>query len=209
MQNIRTKLMKSIIVSLAIFSTLQLVSAQERLPREEALKYAAAVSADVKQLKGTPIATDVDTQKPVALREDDYGGMLLPEKSLSADRLAQVGKEEIMPIGQLWLHKLTPMCDGQAVSSGKLRLVTVSADGTEATVPQCALGVRRNAQGALELVVFGKGKQPIVAVALKAIDTKQDLPLDMAAERESESGRLTVKILGKYQASFQVTELDI
>jgi hypothetical protein len=203
------KNMKSILVTVAILSTLQLVAAQERLSREEALRYAAVVSADLKQLKGTPIATDVDTQKPVALRDEDYGGMVLPQKDLSAESLTKAGKEEIVPIGQLWLHKLAPMCDGEVVSNGKLRLVTVSADGTEATVPQCALGVRRNAQGALEMAVFGKGEEPLLIVPLKAIDTKQELPLDLAAERESDSGRLTVKILGKYQATFPVTALDI
>jgi hypothetical protein len=183
--------------------------AQERLPREEALKYAAIVSADAKQLNGTPIPTDVDTQKPVALREDDYGGMVLPQKNLTAETLAKVGKEAVVPIGQLWLHKLAPMCEGEAVSTSKLRLVTVSAGGTEATVPQCALGVRRNAQGAMEMVVFGKGKQPILAVPLKSIEAKQESPLDLAAERDSDSGRITVKILGKYQATFHVTELDV
>ncbi len=201
--------MKQTIVIIALLSTLQLVSAQERLPKEEALKYATAVSANVKQLNGTPIPTDVDAQKPVALQDENYGGMVLPQKNLSAESLAKVGKDEIAPIGQLWLHKLVPMRDGEAISSAKLRLVTVEADGTEATVPQCALGVRRNPQGALELVIFGKEKEPILAVPLKAIDTRQELPLDMTAERESDSGRLTLKILGKYQASLHVTAVDI
>ncbi len=201
--------MKSILVTIAILTTLQVVSAQERLSREEALKYAAVVSADAKQLKGTPIPTDVDTQKPVALRDEDYGGMVLPQKDLNAESLAKAGKEEVIPIGQLWLLKLAPMSNGEVVASGKLRLVTVSAEGTDATVPQCALGVRRNAQDALEMVIFGKGKEPIVVAPLKTIDTKQDLPLDLTAERESDSARITVKILGKYQATFPVTELEI
>jgi hypothetical protein len=200
---------KQTIIALALLSAVQILSAQERLSREEALKYATAVSADAKQLKGTPIATDVDPQKPVALREDDYGGMVLPQKNLNAGSISQVGKDEVLPIGQLWLHKLTPMRDGEAISSGKLRLVTVAAEGTEATVPQCALGVRRNAQGTLELVVFGKEKLPILTVPLKSIDTRQEVPLDLDAERDSDSGRLTVKILGKYQATFRVTELEI
>jgi len=29
-------------------------------------------------------------------------------------------------------------------------------------VPQCALGVRRTSAGTLELLVFGKGKEPVV-----------------------------------------------
>ena len=203
------KLMKATAPILVLLSTLQLAPAQERLSSEEALKYANAVSADAKQLKGTPLATDVDTQKPVALRDGEYGGMVLPQKELDAEKIAKAGKEAITPIGQLWLLKLTPMRDGEAISSSKLRLASVQADGSEVTVPQCALGVRRTGDDKLELVVFGKDKDPILTAPMKAIDTKQELPIDLSAERESDSGRLTVKILGKYQASFQVTELDI
>jgi hypothetical protein len=33
--------------------------------------------------------------------------------------------------------------------------------------------------------------------------------LDLDAERDGDSGKLTLKILGKYQASFSVTELEL
>jgi hypothetical protein len=201
--------MKRTIFIAALLGTNQLVFAQEQLSTEEALKYATAVSKDAKQLKGTPIVTDVDTQKPVAVREGEFGGMVLPQKELDAEKIAKAGKEEVTPIGQLWLLKLTPMRDGEAISSSKLRLATVQAEGEEVTVPQCALGVRRNQDGALELLVFGKGKDPILTAPMKAIDTKQELPINLSAERESDSGRLTMKILGKYQATFQVTQLDV
>ncbi len=199
--------MKQTIVLIGLLGAVSVVSAQERLSQEEALKYATLVSADSKQLKDTPIPTDVDTKKPVALREEQFGGMVLPQKDLSAESLAKAGKD-VAPIGQLWLYQLTPMRDGEAVSADKLRLATVNADGNEVKVPQCALGVRRTDDGTLELLVFGKGKEPILTAPLKAIDTKQELPLDMTAERESESGKLTVKILGKYQATFHVTALE-
>jgi hypothetical protein len=200
--------MKTIAVMAVILGTLTFATAQERLSLNEALVYAKAVSADSNQLKGTPIPTDVDIQKPAAVREGDYGGMVLPQKSLTADSLSQAGKDQIMPLGQLWLHKLTPMADGEAVPSSKLRLVTVYADGTETTVPQCVLGLRKNASGALELLVFGKGKEPLLTTPLKAVETKQDLPIDLDGERDYDSGKVTLKILGKYQASFRVTELE-
>jgi hypothetical protein len=206
-KNVKT--MKRTIFVAALLGALQLVGAQERLSQDEALQYAKAVSKDAKQLQGTPIATDVDAQKPVALREGEFGGMVLPQKELDAEKISKAGKDEVTPIGQLWLLKLTPMRDGEAVSSSKLRLATVEAEGTEVTVPQCALGVRRNKDGALELLVFGKNKEPILSAPMKAIDSKQELPIDISAERESDSGRLTVKILGKYQATFQVTALDM
>jgi hypothetical protein len=200
--------MKRIISAITLLTTLQLVSAQEKLSRDEALPYAKAVSADAKQLNGTPIATDVDAQQPVVMKDADYGGMVLPQKNLKAETIAQAG-ETAIPIGQLWLQKLTPMNDGEAIAKDSLRLVTVRAEGEEVTAPQCALAVRRNAGGNLELLVYGKSKEPVLTVALKPMDAVQSTPLDLSAEREGDAGKLTVKILGKYQATMSVTELDI
>lgn len=200
--------MKRMLIALALFTSLQLISAQEKLSREEALAYAKAVSADAKQLNSTPIATDVDAAQPVALKDENYGGMVLPQKGLMPETLAQAGKTAV-PIGQLWLHKLTPMRDGEAVSRDNLRIVTVSAEGEEATVPQCALAIRRNADGALELLVFGNGKEPLLTAALKPLDATQSSPIDLEAERDGDSGKLTLKILGKYQATMSVTELEL
>jgi hypothetical protein len=132
--------------------------------------------------------------------------MLLPQKNLDAASLSKAAST-VVPIGQMWLHNLTPMKDGDAVSSSKLRLATVRADGDEVTVPQCALGARKKADGTLELLVYGKDKEPIVTAPLKAVDAKQDGPLALTAERSYDSGELTVTILGKYRASLKVTEL--
>jgi hypothetical protein len=200
--------MKRMLIALALFTSLQLISAQEKLSREEALAYARAVSADAKQLNSTPIATDVDADQPVALKDEDYGGMVLPQKGLKLETLAQAGKTAV-PIGQLWLHKLTPMRDGEAVSRDNLRIVTVKAEGEEATVPQCALAVRRSPGGTLELLVFGKGKEPLLTAALKSLDATQSSPIDLEAERDGDAGKLTLKILGKYQATMSVTELEL
>lgn len=196
--------MKRILPGLALLGVLSLASAQEKLTTDEALPYARAVS---KHLGGTPIATDVDTEQPAAVRDGEYGGMVLPQKNLKLEALAKAG-EAAVPIGQLWLKQLTPMHNGEAVAKDKLRLVTVSGDGQEITAPQCVLAVRKNNGGSLELLVFGKGKEPVVTVALKPLDATQSLPIDLAAEREGDTGKVTVKILGKYQATLTVTELE-
>ena len=198
--------MKQTLFALALLVSVQLVSAQEKVSKEEALSYAKAASADAKQLAGTPIATDVDAQKPAAMKEGEYGGMVLPQKDLKLEAISKA-TETPVPVGQLWLHNLTPMKDDEAVAESKLRVATAKLDGTELSVPQCALAVRHTSAGALELLVYGKGKEPIASAPLKAIDAKQDLPIDLAAEREYESGKITIKILGKYQGTIKVTEL--
>jgi hypothetical protein len=200
------KNMKYTLITLTLLTSLQLANAQEKLSREEALTYARAVSADAKQLAGTPIPTDVDPQQPVAVRDEQLGGMVLPQKNLKAEAIAAAGETPV-PVGQLWLLGLTPMKDGAAIDAARLRMVGVSHDGGETTAPQCALAVRRGAAG-LELLVYGKAKEPLLAVPLKTVEAKQTVPIDMTAERESESGKVTLKLLGKYQATISVTLLE-
>ena len=66
------------LIILILGTALNHLPAQEQLPREQALKYAFAVSVNLEQLQGTPIATDVDLKRPVVLRDGEYGGMFLP-----------------------------------------------------------------------------------------------------------------------------------
>ena len=199
--------MKHTLLTLTILSTLALASAQEKLSREETLRYAFVVAGDLKQLQATPIPTDVDVKQPVAVRDGDFGGMVLPEAKLSADAIAKAG-EKVVPIGQVWLLKLAPMKDGEAVAASKLRMVTLTHEGDQVKVSQCALGVQKNGSGTLELLVFGKDKEPVVKVPLKTMDAKQDVPIDLSAERESDSGKVTLNILGKYTATVAVTQLE-
>jgi hypothetical protein len=198
----------NIIIALLLSAAPAFVSAQEKLPQEEALQYAAVVGKDAKQLNGTPIRTEVDLEQPVVLREGDYGGMLLPQKNLKADSLAQAG-EGVVPVGQLWLLKLGPVKDGSLIAREQLRVVTVKHAGEETEVLQCALGVQKAAGGKLELLVYGKGKEPILRLPLKSTEGAAGTALDASAEVSGDEANLTVKILGKYQATLVVTELQL
>ncbi len=181
--------------------------AQEALPRAEALKYAFAVAADLGEMLKTPVLTDPDIKRPVALREGDYGGMVLPECKLAASSLEQPGKEGV-PVGQLWLLKLVPMKDGRPVPADSLRFVDVSTDEGSARVPCCVLVVRSTADKTPELIVLGKDKTPVLTAPLKAISQTQDNPIEMTAERTDDGGLVTVRILGRYETSFMVTDPD-
>ena len=199
--------MKQTVIILTILIGFSLAQAQERLSSEEALRLAKLVGADTKQLNDTPIPTCVDLEKPVALRDGEMGGMVLPETKLSAETLAKAG-DKVVSIGQLWLHRLAPTRDGEGVAETKLRMATVKTkDGDEIKVPQCALGVRKNSAGNLELLIFGKDKEPLLKVALKKIDAKQEFPIDVDAERSSDSAQVTLKILGQYEGKFSVVPL--
>ena len=187
---------------IAGFTTTQ---AQEQLPRQEALKYAFIVSADLPAMLKTPIPTDPDVKRPVALRDGDYGGMVLPETKLRAEVFSKAGKE-VAPVGQLWLLKLVPLSDGQPVPASKLRMVEVKSEDVQATVCCCALGVRKAGEDELELLVYGKDKEPVIRAPLHAISRQEEDPIAMSAERKDDGGHLTLRFLGKYEATFIVTD---
>ena len=190
---------------LAAFTTIQ---AQEQLSRQEALKYAFIVSANLPAMLKTPIPTDPDVKRPVAARDGDYGAMVLPETKLTAGVFAKAGKEAA-PVGQLWLLKLVPLMDGQPAPASKLKMVEASGDEGQATVPCCALGVRKAADGGLELLVFGKDKEPVLRAPIQTISSQQENPIEMTAERKDNGGLLTLRFVGKYEASFMVTDPEL
>lgn len=191
----------------AFIAGLTAAQAQEQLPRQEALKYAFILSANLPDMLKTPIPTDPDAKRPVALRDGDYGGMVLPESKLRAEVFSKAGKR-VAPVGQLWLLKLVPLADGQPVPASKLRMVEVRSEDSEATVCCCALGVRKGADHALELLIYGKDKEPVLRVPIRTITREQDEPIAMSAEREDDGGHVTLRFLGKYKAKFIVTDPD-
>ena len=88
--------MKRTLLAAVLLTGLLSLQAQERLSREEALKYAFFTSVNLNQMLQTPIPTDPDVKRPVAMRDDEqHGGMVLPEAKLSADTFAKAGTEVI------------------------------------------------------------------------------------------------------------------
>jgi len=195
------------LVLLTLGAALNQLPAQEQLPREQALKYAYAASVNLEQLQGTPIATDVDVKRPIVLVDGEYGGMFLPEAKLTAEGIAKTS-DKVAPIGQLWLHKLTPMVENQGIGSDKLRMAKVTDEnGTEMRVPQCTLGVRRNAAGTLEVLLYGKGPEPLVTAPVTAATDKAGQGITLAVERDYSGGELTITLFGKFKAKLSFTEL--
>jgi hypothetical protein len=203
---IKSNNMKRTLIAAVLLTGLLAAQAQERLSREEALKYAFFTSVDLKEMLLTPIPTDPDVKRPVAMRDDEqHGGMILPEAKLSADTFAKAGKE-VASVGQLWLVKLAPMNEGEVVSKAKLRTVHVRAGDQEADVACCALGVCKDASRGLELLIYGKDKEPLTRVPMKSISSQQDNPIEMSSERKDDRGLVTLRFLGKYEVTFAVTD---
>jgi len=185
---------------LAGFSAAQ---AQEALPREEALKAAFQLCRQLPKMLETPIPTDPDVKRPVGVYTENRGLMILPESKLSLNAVTNAGAKAT-PIGQLWMLRVVPVVAGQLASTDQLRMVDVNIDQEDVTAVLCALAVRKGADGKPELLIYGNDKKPLLQAALSDISEKQENAIEVSAERQGDTGTVTLKILGKYTANFAV-----
>ncbi|HWQ90027.1 MAG TPA: hypothetical protein VN673_00030 [Clostridia bacterium] len=200
--------MKTMLIAVSLVTALHLSPAQELLPRKEALKYAFFLGQELSVLQNTPIPTDVDLKHVVAMRHGEYGALILPEAKLTAESIKNAG-ETVLPLGQLWLHRLTPIQNGEPVEGGKLREVWIDAGDESSNGIQCVLGVKKSSSGGLDLLVYGKGKEPVAKVPLQTTSGQSQVPVQMNAEHGTDNaGRIILKFLGQFQASIPVTRLD-
>lgn len=196
-------MLKKTLLALALLAvTASAVRAQEAIPREEALKASFALWYSVGKIDDLPLKVDVDIKYPTGVSKGDLGLIVIPETKL-ADVLAKAG-ETVQPVGQLWLRGLAP----DAVSKSQLKMVEVNIKDTTASVVLCTLGVRKTEKDGLELVIYGKGKEPLKSVPLKAAKGKQEFPIETSVASANETAELTLKLAGLYQANLTIKLLE-
>ncbi len=200
------KTIQPVVVIIGLIAATQFAGAQEALPRDEAMRIACYLGADLKQITGTPIPTDVDLKYAVAVHEGDSGAMVLPECKLSADTLSKAGKD-VVPLGQLWFRRLTPAKGDEATPASKLQFIKIQTEQEPATGVRCALGFKKGESGP-QLLIYGSGKEPLLTIALKKTDAEQKIPIQISAKRiEGDAANVTLKIVGGYEGTFKVMPL--
>src|SRR5436309_1993897 len=103
------------------------VLGQDRLPQEEAQRYAKVCVEQLGRLGDAPIEIDADPDKAVAVRGEGGGAMAIPDKNLANEKLTNAG-QDVVPVGQLWLRKWTVVAGGKPVAKERLRIVTINVD---------------------------------------------------------------------------------
>src|SRR5579885_1565579 len=82
------------------------VAGQDKLPQDEAQRYAKVCVEQLGSLGDAQIETTVDPEKAVAVRGEGGGAMVIPDKRLSLERLGK-DEKDLIPVGQVWLRKWT------------------------------------------------------------------------------------------------------
>src|SRR5262245_6303245 len=194
--------MKALLVAVVLLGAAAPARAQERVPEEEARAIARRLLDAVKEVK-LPLKSEVDADKVFAMRRNEFGALVLPDRRLEAGLFDKLDTA-IVPVGQLWLRNLAPTVDGKTVPADKLQTVKLTVQEMNLEVVVCQLGLRKS-DGKAELVVLSKGTEPLARLARKAATEKQTLPLEFDPVLEGqERAHLHLGLAGKFQANVTV-----
>ena len=186
-----------------LVASLGLAQAQEVVPKEEALKASIALWYASGDLSELALKVDPDIKYPYGRAKNDLGMIVVPETKV-AEVVAKAG-EKPLPLGQLWMKGLVPEADGKAVAAGDLKKIEVTVKEESASVILCTLGVRKTEKKGLELVVYGKGKEPIITVPFKTVKGGSlEFPIELDIVPGSGNAEVVLKVLGQHEASFTV-----
>lgn len=189
--------MKLIALATAALALVQLANAQDLIPLDKAQEGARRLATILGQPGDLPLATNVDNEKPQALKAGEAVLMVIPDQSLNADALSNASAT-VIPVAQLWTHRIIL----NSSSLSQQRTFTFPEKERDLTVNLYLIGAAKNAGGTLELIVFGKDKEPLAHIPLSSAEgASQSFPIEIAGQKESDdTGRLTLSILGKHKA---------
>jgi len=187
----------------------QLASGQEAVPLEQAQKGAQLLTEAAGRLADAPVAIDTNLDKPFAAKAGDVGLLVIPDKALTAEKLSGASTT-ITPVGQLWMKGVSTAVNGHSPSKDDVRSYTVRAGDNDLTVQLYLVGVVKNAAGRAEVVVYGKGKEPLVHTSLdKSTTGSKEMPIELSGKKNDEnSGTLTLLLPGNFQAEIVLVKAE-
>ena len=196
--------MKLSIFALTLSACLSLAHAQESIEPEKLQKIASRLVERASDQENLPLTMEVDRSKAVGMIIKEFGTVVLPANTLSAETLSKVGSE-ILPVGHLWLNALVPAVEGKPLAEEKRRYVMVITDQEEHALQLLLLGLRKSSASGLELVIFAKDKDPVLTLPLKEETRDQSTPLELNMRQGTDSlGLVDLHILGKLVATLPV-----
>jgi len=197
------------ICAIALCGWTRLGLAQDATPldSDKALMIARRCTEAVAKLRDLPLKVTPDVEKCRGVEAHDRAGLVIPDVKLSSDTLRKLDRE-IVPVGMLYLHRVTPIVVEQAVSADQQRKVEIAADDQKAVVSAWQLGVTRVADRNV-LVVYGSAKAPLLVTTLIETTDTGDAPLALNVQAAGDNrGVLLLTIAREYRAAIPVAGQD-
>ena len=175
----------------------------KRIDADKAQEAAKALTDAVAKLE-LPVKTSLDGKAGTGLHAGKVAVFVTPDSKLTADALAKHEKG-ILPLGVLFsTDSVTVVSADKPVAANDHLTTDVTFEDETVKVNVLTLAAGRVADR-LVLLVYAKGKKPVVVAELNESEEKTDHVIDLEARKVGDKrAALVVNVLGKYKASLQL-----
>lgn len=185
--------MKPLVIALALVLTANLSPAQSP---EEAAFWAQQITKSAGKLKNVAFRTPLDLHASVLFKQDETAALIMPAQGLNRERIKQSGTKPV-PLGVLWFLGVKPSTRKHApFAADKLQTATINSNGQH-RLHGVLLAIRQNGEHK-ELLVFGRGQQPLLKIPVTEMPLHQRRHIDMLASGKDERGFLTLHLFGAF-----------
>jgi hypothetical protein len=200
--------MKSPLLALLALALPVTLLADDSIPPERARRGAQMANQALGQVADAVVSIDADTEHAQGIGGSGVGALVVPDRAFSADKVASLGEQPVA-LGQLWMLAIAPAQSSKAPAREQVRTVSIQTDNETLRPQVYFLALGKGADGKAELLVYGKGKEPVVRAALKPATVNfQNNPLEVTGTKDGDdSGHLTLFIAGQHSAEIPVVKL--
>ena len=155
-----------------------------------------------------PLAVTPKIERAAGIEGDKRAALLIPDANFSAKSIAGVRDGEIVSIGMLITHRLTPLVVERAVPAARQLQIDVAEGDQRAEISVWIVGLTKVA-GQPALLLYGNAPSPVMVTTLVESDSSQDALLAIDVERTGDQrAAFVLTVAGSHRAAIHVTGQD-
>jgi hypothetical protein len=191
--------MKNIILSISLLTAGAVHAQVEPAPLEEAQKAALTLNNAFGDPTDLPFSLATDLRKPYAIKAGQAAMLAVPVHALK-ENLKSATDGQLVPVGQLWLHKVVLEIDGEPAKNNDLRTVRIATPDGQDSATLYLLEIKKNGETG-NLIVYGNRTTPLTQFPLRKMDVPQEAPIELdGKKRDDHSGELVLYIGDQFEA---------
>ena len=188
--------------SAAVLALVLILPSAHSQSREEAVHWAHQISKSAGKLKDAPFQAPLHLYSSVLFKQDGIAALIMPVEGMNRDWIKQAGAKPV-PLGALWFLGVKPATGKHAAfADEKLQVATIQSNG-EHRLHGALLAVRQNGEHK-ELLVYGRGQQPLLTIPMTEMLLHQRGPIDILATDEDDRRYLVLHLYGRFMVRIPV-----
>ena len=155
-----------------------------------------------------PIDVAPKIERATGIEGDKRAALLIPDANFSPESITGLRDGEIVSVGMLLTHRLSPLVVERAIPASRQLQIDVAEGEQRATISVWLVGLAKVA-GQPALLLYGNAPSPVIVTTLVESEKSRDGVLMIDVERSGDQRAVFVfTVAGTHRAAIHVTGQD-